>query len=890
MRAKMQKIVLLVFGFVGTSMAIAACGELTGPKSPETPINVTATLIAGNAVQITWAPSPQSDGVISYNILRNGTNIGEATTLSYVDTQVAEKTTYKYSVSANCTSGVLSDPSPESAAATVTTIDVTAPRITLVNPFAGQTGVSTFATVVATFSEAMDPPTLNTTTFSLKVTSSGQNIPGTVAYNTATRNATFTPASQLPSLTNLTATVTAGVKDLAGNALALTPGSPGIWSFTTSDQTAPTVLSVSPPSGAVGVSSTTTVAVTFSEAMDASTINGTNVNLRLTSSGALVAGTVSYNTTTHIATFTPSSPLNTPVSYTFTVLAAVKDVAGNPMEGNFQSNFTTADLTPPTVVSTVPANLATGVPTNTVVSATFSKPMNATTINGTTFTVKVTATSAAVAGTVAYNAATNTATFTPSAPLASLTTYTATITTGAKDTFGNAVAANFNWTFSTADVTPPTILLPISPAANATNVPTNTAVNITFSEGMDATTINTTNITVKNTATSALVAGVVSYNAGTHVATFTPNVPLANGTGYTVTVTTGVKDAAGNALASQFTSTFSTAAASDTTPPTVTSTAPPDAQTVVGVSTIITATFSEAMNASTIDGTTFTLKTTSGGTPVTGTVTYNAGTFSATFTLTSPLANSTNYTATITTGVKDVSGNALAANKVWAFTTVPDNTPPIVSSTTPANGATNVAISTTVTATFSEAMDATTISGTTFTLKTTVGATTVAGTVSYNAGTRTATFTPTSPLANNTSYTATITTGVKDAAGNAMVANKVWAFTTIPDTTPPIVASTSPTDGGTNVAISAVVTATFSEAMDATTITGITFTVKTTSGGVPVAGTVTYDAGTKTATFTPTPLALATNTVYTATITTGVKDAAGNAMAANKVWAFTTVP
>src|SRR6476469_3995682 len=171
MRAKMQKILLLVFGFVATSMAIAACGELTGPKSPETPINVTATLIAGGAVRITWAASPQSDGVISYNILRNGTKIGESTTLSYTDTQAAEKTTYKYTVSANCTSGVLSDPSPESAAATVTTIDVTAPRITAVSPLPNQTGVSTFATVTATFSEAMDPTTINTTTFSLKVTS-----------------------------------------------------------------------------------------------------------------------------------------------------------------------------------------------------------------------------------------------------------------------------------------------------------------------------------------------------------------------------------------------------------------------------------------------------------------------------------------------------------------------------------------------------------------------------------------------------------------------------------------------------------------------------------------------------------------------------------------------
>jgi hypothetical protein len=342
-------------------------------------------------------------------------------------------------------------------------------------------------------------------------------------------------------------------------------------------------------------------------------------------------------------------------------------------------------------------------------------------------------------------------------------------------------------------------------------------------------------------------------------------------------------------MASQFTSVFSTAAANDNTPPFVTATAPPDAQTQVGINTIITATFSEAMNASTIDGTTFTIKATSSGTPVAGTVTYNPATLTATFTLSSALQNNTNYTATITTGVKDLAGNAMSANKVWAFTTIADTTPPVVSSVTPTNGATNVAISTTVTATFNEAMDATTISGTTFTLKTTSGGVAVAGSVSYNPATRVATFTPTSPLANNTNYTATITTDAKDIAGNALAANTVWAFTTIPDTTPPVVASTTPADNATNVAISAVVTATFSEAMDGTTISGTTFTLKTTSGGVAVAGTVSYDAGTKTATFAPSA-SLATNTVYTATVTTGVKDTAGNAMTANKVWAFTTVP
>ena len=780
MRAEMRqppsqysmKLRFLVCSLVAGSF-VAGCSELTGPKSPETPINVTATLQAGNLVQVTWARSPQSDGVVSYNILRNGVKVGEATTLSYIDSGLGEKATYKYTVSANCTSGLLSDPSPESAAATITTFDITPPHFIQVQPPPGSTNVSTFATVTATFSEAMDAATINTTTFSLKVTTNGQNIPGTVAYNSTTHTAEFTPSSQLPSSTNFTATVTAGVKDLAGNALELTAGSPGIWSFTTSDQTPPTVIGVSPADAAIGVPVNAPVNVTFSEAMDASTINSNNITLQVTSSGAVVAGTVTYNSTSHVATFTPTAPLGSAVNYTFTVAGVVKDVSGNAMVNPFQSTFTTVDLTPPTVVSTVPANLATGVSTSTTISATFSKAMDPTTITAANFTVQVTATSAAVSGTVAYNAATNTATFIPSTSLASSTNYTATIHTGVKDISGNALVSDFAWTFTTADVIPPTVQT-VSPANSATNVAVTTAVNITFSEAMDASTINGTTISLKNTATSAAVAGVVTYNSGTHVATFTPNVSLSNATGYTVTVTTGVKDVAGNAMASQFTSTFTTAAAPDNTPPTVTSTSPANSAINVAISTVVTATFSEAMDATTISGTTFTLKVTSGGAAVAGAVTYDPATHIATFTPTAPLANNTNYTATITTGVKDVAGNALAVNKVFTFTTIPDTTPPTVTSTSPANNSTNVAVSTVVTVTFSEAMDATTINGTTFSLSGTTG------TVTYDAATHVATFTPTASLTASTIYTATVTTGAKDVAGNGLTGNFSFSFTTAP--------------------------------------------------------------------------------------------------------------
>jgi hypothetical protein len=76
---------------------------------------------------------------------------------------------------------------------------------------------------------------------------------------------------------------------------------------------------------------------------------------------------------------------------------------------------------------------------------------------------------------------------------------------------------------------------------------------------MDPATINATNIKLAVTAGSVAVAGTVSYNAATHVATFTPSSPLLPSTNYTATVTTGVKDLAGNALASSFGFSFTTA-------------------------------------------------------------------------------------------------------------------------------------------------------------------------------------------------------------------------------------------------------------------------------------------------------------------------------------------
>ena len=128
--------------------------------------------------------------------------------------------------------------------------------------------------------------------------------------------------------------------------------------------------------------------------------------------------------------------------------------------------------------------------------------------------------------------------------------------------------------------------------------------------------------------------------------------------------------------------------------------------------------------------------------------------------------------------VTDAAGlSAVDSSKIFPNCNT-DNTPPTVTSVSPANGATNVVANTGITANFSEAINGSTVTGTTFQLKD-PGNTVIAASLSTSSSQ--ATLTPSAPLANATTYTATLTggaSGIKDVAGNALVNNYNWSFTT----------------------------------------------------------------------------------------------------------------
>ncbi len=375
-----------------------------------------------------------------------------------------------------------------------------------------------------------------------------------------------------------------------------------------------------------------------------------------------------------------------------------------------------------------------------------------------------------------------------------------------------------------------------SPAAGATGVAVTANVTGTFSEAMNASTVTSGTFTLTTGTTT--VPAAVSYNSTNNVATLNPTADLAASTTYTATIkggSTGVKDVAGNALASDRTWTFTTASAGGGTPETVTLTATADsyvssgaAGTNFGTSTTlgvdnspVEATYLKfdlsAYAGRTLESATLQLR--SAGSGSTGTqnvklvaddswtesgITYsNRPALGTSIGTLGPTTTNTSYNVPLTAsglagelgqqlslGMDANSSDGLDLNSKEAGSTlapklvltlsgggggggVRDTTAPTVTATSPAAGATGVAVSADVTGSFSEAMNASTITSATFTL--TTGTTTVPAAVTYSSTNNVATLNPTADwrrVRRTRRRSRVAPGGVKDAAGNALASDQ----------------------------------------------------------------------------------------------------------------------
>ncbi len=807
-----------------------------------------------------------------------------------------------------------------------------APTVSDRTPSANATGVPTDADLSATFDRSLDASTVTTSTFTL-TTAAGAAVPATVSYDEASKTVTLNPTNPLGANASYTAKLKGGTAGIAGWGGAL--AADVTWSFTTGVGTPPVVLSTSPSSGDSGVAISSNVTATFDRDMTASTLTSSSFTLT-PQLGTPVAATVTYTASTDTATLTPSAPLDPSRQYTATLTTAVKGVDGTAMAATKSWTFTTADAL--TITTQVPAAGATGVSPGAIARAVFSRSVDPTTLTTSTFTLTP-AGGTKITASVSYDAATRTANLTPSASLQLNKVYTATVAGTVKASDGSALGADVSWTFTTASSTPaaPTVVAQ-SPVASATAVATDSAITATFDRAMDATSITASSFVVKNPS-NVTVAGTVSYDAPSQTARLVPTAALASGTVYTATLTTAIRSSAGTPMAATKTWTFTTADCPCSMMGTALTPLSVGLDVVDGRSgtgltyelgTKFTVTKTMKLTAVRFNkapgetGTHVGRIWNSSGTQV-ASVTFAGETASGwqKGVLSSPLTLTANATYTVSVGFNTrfsmtegglaaslVNGplasvadgaNGVIANSAGTFPTQSwhtsnyfvdaivanpgTSTAPALASRTPVSGATGIDPGTAVTATFAGSLDPATVNTTTFSLAT-AGGTAVPASVSYDDATKTATLTPTSPLAGTTSYTVKLTTGIHSDDGTPLAAQTTWGFSTAAPSVIPAVSGTSPAAGATGVSVTLPVQATFSTSLTASTVTTSTFSL-TTAGGATVPATVSYDDVTKTATLTPSA-ALTGGATYTATITTGVKGSDGTAMAAPKTWSFTT--
>lgn len=434
-------------------------------------------------------------------------------------------------------------------------------------------------------------------------------------------------------------------------AVACGPPSPGP-DAGSGDVVPPTIRSTTPMAAATNVPLDVVFVVVFSEAMKPD-----SVALSLSPAATLDSPRFDDDHSTLIVS--TSAPLAAGTLFNATVSGT--DEAGNALAGLSTFTFTTRtiDVTAPTIASTVPANGAMSVSSTTPLSITFSERMDVATV-----TVEVSP--VADLGTATWSGDDTTIAFAP-AGLAPGTTHTVTV--AGKDLAGNALSSPATFSFTTGtppDVTPPTVV-DTSPGDGDTGVSNNTLLTLNFSEPMRAVPTEAALTLRAGTTTLTSCASRWLWNAQRTIVSCQPTPVLAFLTQHSVTVGTGAQDDSANALAAPLTVTFTTSAAPDTTPPTVSSVTPTNTSIGVERTSTIKVTFSETMNTS---ATQASLGCVSGVVPIEGSMVWATRNRTVTLTPTTALENGVTVTCTVrggATGARDVAGNLLAANYVWSF-------------------------------------------------------------------------------------------------------------------------------------------------------------------------------------------------------------------------------
>lgn len=215
------------------------------------------------------------------------------------------------------------------------------------------------------------------------------------------------------------------------------------------DVTAPVLLTRTPAPDSVDFPTNRTLSVRFNEEMLPASLTAARFVLA-DSLGGEVGAVRSYDANNAVWTLNPNSDLAFSTLYTVTIDGDVEDrFGGNTLGTDETWSFTTAanpDVTAPAVTRVSPEPGAECAAPDVSVIAGFDEPIDSASVLATSFLL-ADRDGNSISGAVDYDA--DVATLLPDLPLAPGTTYDATLTTSITDLAGNALGADFGWSFST---------------------------------------------------------------------------------------------------------------------------------------------------------------------------------------------------------------------------------------------------------------------------------------------------------------------------------------------------------------------------------------------------------------------------------------------------------
>jgi hypothetical protein len=797
-------------------------------------------------------------------------------------------------------------------------VETTPGSISMTLPTPGSNGAALTTGITATFSNPLNPQSLNAQSFVVYWNNnSSYEIAGTVSNPTPT-TLLFTPAVALPASATINVYVGyySSITDYAGIAFSsltgcCNSGTPPVCSVgsnacfqtaSTTDNTPPAVISMSPAAGSTNVGPYAPVSLTFNKSLNYATIN--SANFAMYNGSSLINVNPSYSGDRRTVTLNTTLPYNATIE--IAVNTSVQDYAGNNMASAYQASFTTLAAPANSAPSVIQGRPGSGAPVTTPITLFMSAPMNLSTVQAGMYVAQ---NGVLVPGTATLSADLRGITWTPSSNFAAGAYIEAYLTSTATDTTGNPATA-YKLTFTTqasaAGAPTEVSVYPARGSYNNNTVPGNAVVEVQFDKAINPSTVTSSTFILSGGSSpgGTAVAGTFSFLNNDTLVRFTPNSPFAASNYYYVALTTGIQDMAGDAFAGDGYYFYFYTATLDTTPPGVSSVTPTNGATGIGDNAPVRLVFNKLVDTSTITSASAMLL--NGATQIPFTVSFtttnNSTQTVATLWPLAPLPDSATIGVQLTTGITDFTGAAIAG-QTTTFTTMAGadfSAPVLVRQSIDNDSYMNIPTNATFTWVFSKPLDPSTVIGNPaggnsccfYIYNSNANPYYPPVTVHVSADGLTVTLVPASNLSPGATNDYFYAAGATDLNGNAMGSyNQRFETAAATNTTGPSIVETNPTTVlqvnpnpvPTNTAIEVI----YSAPVSNTSLGAITLT----TGGNPVPITAYLDNGAYTddtvVRLLPTQLLLP-DTTYTVTVT-GVTDVAGNA-AAGAMFSFTTGP